>query len=213
MARNKFPEETVKLILDVASKLFSKKGYDNTSLQDIIDETKLSKGAIYHHFKSKEDIFMLICERIGHENTIILAKIRDKKDMNGSEKLKAIFKAALTNPNQGFALTLTPNLLDNPRFLAMQIKQIYEIVVPQFIQPILQEGIDDGSIKISYPCQIAEAMMILSNIWLNPLVRPTNVADMQSRCEVFNQLLGGVGINLMDDELMKNYINSTLMEK
>ena len=47
MARNKYPEETVKLILDVATHLFVEKGYDATSLQDIINETKLSKGAIY----------------------------------------------------------------------------------------------------------------------------------------------------------------------
>ena len=50
MARNKYPEETVKLIVEVATRLFTEKGYDATSLQDIINETKLSKGAIYHHF-------------------------------------------------------------------------------------------------------------------------------------------------------------------
>lgn len=60
MARNKYPEETVKLILDVSTKMFCEKGYDNTSLQDIINETKLSKGAIYHHFDSKEDILKAI---------------------------------------------------------------------------------------------------------------------------------------------------------
>ena len=47
MSRNKYPEETVKLILDTAAKLFAEKGYDETSLQDIIDRTNLSKGAIY----------------------------------------------------------------------------------------------------------------------------------------------------------------------
>ena len=63
MARNKYPEETVKLILDVATHLFFEKGYDATSLQDIINETKLSKGAIYHHFSSKEEIFEAIFHR------------------------------------------------------------------------------------------------------------------------------------------------------
>lgn len=51
MPRNKYPEETVRLILDVATRLFAEKGYDRTSLQDIINETKLSKGAIYHHLR------------------------------------------------------------------------------------------------------------------------------------------------------------------
>ena len=46
MARNKHPEETVQRILTTASKLFLEKGYEKTSLQDIIRETGLSKGAI-----------------------------------------------------------------------------------------------------------------------------------------------------------------------
>ena len=44
MARNKHPEETVQRILTTASKLFLEKGYEKTSLQDIIRETGLSKG-------------------------------------------------------------------------------------------------------------------------------------------------------------------------
>ena len=36
MARNKYPEETVQLILDTAARLFMEKGYDGTSLQDIL---------------------------------------------------------------------------------------------------------------------------------------------------------------------------------
>lgn len=47
MARNKHPEETVSLILDVAGRLFLEKGYEYTSIQDIIDNLGgLSKGAI-----------------------------------------------------------------------------------------------------------------------------------------------------------------------
>ena len=41
MARNKHPEQTVQLILDTATRLFLQKGYDETTLQDIIDATKL----------------------------------------------------------------------------------------------------------------------------------------------------------------------------
>ncbi len=57
MARNKYPEITVEKILDVAQRLFLEKGYDNTTIQDIVNELGgLTKGAIYHHFKSKEEI-------------------------------------------------------------------------------------------------------------------------------------------------------------
>ena len=100
MARNKHPEETVQRILTTASKLFLEKGYEKTSLQDIIRETGLSKGAIYHHFSSKEAIFETICNQIGQENEIRLSKIRDDAALTGEEKLRKIFRSAILHPNQ-----------------------------------------------------------------------------------------------------------------
>ncbi len=213
MARNKYPEETVKLILDFSTRLFLEKGYDGTSLQDILSGTKLSKGAIYHHFNSKEEIFEAICSRIGEENTKALAKIRDNKAMNGYEKLKAIFRAALLSPNQNLIFTVSPSLLDNPRFLAMQIRQLYDIVVPDFIQPILKQGIEDGSIITEYPRELAEAMMLLSNVWLNPLVRATDAAGMRNRCITFNRLLKGMGLDLLDEEMIAGYTSYCMAQQ
>ena len=65
MARNKYPEITVARILDVSERLFLEKGYDNTTIQDIVDELGgLSKGAVYHHFKSKEEIMDAVGDRM-----------------------------------------------------------------------------------------------------------------------------------------------------
>ena len=68
MARNKHPEETVNLILDTAFDLFMEKGYEHTSIQDLLNNLGgLSKGAIYHHFKSKEDILEAVTDRISEK--------------------------------------------------------------------------------------------------------------------------------------------------
>ena len=168
MSRNKYPEETVKLILDTAQKLFIEKGYDQTSLQDIIEATKLSKGAIYHHFASKEDIFIKICDRIGQENALLLSKIRDHPTLNGQQKLKAIFRASLENANQSMLMEIVPYLLHNPKFLTIQIQELYADVAPNYLTPILEQGIRDGSIRAAHPQELAEAILILSNLWLNP---------------------------------------------
>ena len=69
MSRNKYPELTVEKILDVSKNLFLTKGYEETTIQDIVNELGgLSKGAIYHHFKSKEDILRALESRIFEEN-------------------------------------------------------------------------------------------------------------------------------------------------
>ena len=207
MARNKYPEETVKLILDVSTRLFSEKGYDDTSLQDIINETKLSKGAIYHHFGSKEDILKAIFHRLGNENAEIFAKIRDDSRLCGIEKLRKIFQTAVFHSNQSVLLTVSPCLLNNPRFLAMQIEQIYELIAPQFVEPILAEGVKDGSINIENPHEIAEAIMILTNLWLNPLVKMTDTEGMKKRCDTFNTLLKGLGIgDLLDSQTISAFV-------
>ena len=96
MARNKHPEETIQLILDVAFRLFMEQGYEHTSIQDIIDHLGgLSKGAIYHHFKSKEDILIAVTDRMTAESNQMLASIRDRMDLCGKDKLKMIFKEYL----------------------------------------------------------------------------------------------------------------------
>ena len=92
MARNKHSEETASLILDVAFRLFIEKGYERTSIQDIIDNLGgLSKGAIYHHFRSKEDILVAVTDRMTEESNKMLVEIRDRTDITGKEKIKGYF--------------------------------------------------------------------------------------------------------------------------
>ena len=50
-------------ILDTAERLFFERGYDRTSIQDILDELRLSKGGFYHYFDAKETVLREICER------------------------------------------------------------------------------------------------------------------------------------------------------
>ena len=118
MARNKHPEETVNRILEAAFRLFMEKGYEHTSIQDIIDNLGgLSKGAIYHHFKSKEDILVAVTDRMTEESNQMLAVIRDRTDLSGKEKLRTIFKESISRPVQNDIFTVAPDLGNNPRLL------------------------------------------------------------------------------------------------
>ncbi|MEG2286258.1 MAG: helix-turn-helix domain-containing protein, partial [Eubacterium sp.] len=78
MARNKNPEITINRILDTSMDLFLKKGYDNTTIQDIVDALgDLSKGAIYHHFKSKEEIIEAVIPRLYDSSDNHLLEIKN----------------------------------------------------------------------------------------------------------------------------------------
>ena len=209
MARNKYPEETIQKILDTAERLFIEKGYDRASLQEIIDETGLSKGAIYHHFTSKEDIFYSVCDRIGRRNAGELAVIRDAPSLNGLEKLRTIFKISLHPDKQSKMYSMMPYLIDNPKFLAAEIQSLFTEVAPEFLEPIIRQGVADGSIRTDHPKELAEAMLLLADGWVNPVVQPTTPEELRARCKIYNQLFFRFGIPEMIDqesiELLEHY--------
>ena len=55
-------EETRTKITEAAIKLFSSSGYNKASVDDICTEAGISKGAFYHHFKSKQELFMALLD-------------------------------------------------------------------------------------------------------------------------------------------------------
>lgn len=204
MARNKHPEETVSLILDVSYRLFMEKGYERTSIQDIIDNLGgLSKGAIYHHFKSKEDILMAVMDRMTSQSNHILAVIRDRKDLNGQEKLKKILKDSIMRPVQDEVFTAAPNLHDNPRLLFSILRETIDEAAPNYILPIIRQGIEDGSIQTEYPKALAELIMLAANIWMNPMIFDNTPEEAYEKFIVFGQMMKGFGLDVLDDELLK----------
>lgn len=204
MARNKHPEETVNLILDVAFRLFMEKGYEHTSIQDIIDHLGgLSKGAIYHHFKSKEDILVAVTDRMTAESNQMLAVIRDRSDLNGKEKLKTIFSESIKRPVQNDIFTVAPDFHDNPKLLFSLLHDTIENAAPNYILPIIKQGISDGSIKTDYPEQLAELILLAANIWMNPMIFDSSEEESCCKFMVFKQMMQGFGLDIVDNEMLE----------
>lgn len=203
MARNKHPEETVNLILDVSFRLFMEKGYERTSIQDIINNLGgLSKGAIYHHFKSKEDILVAVTERMTAESNQMLATIRDRTDLTGKEKLKTIFKESICRPVQDEIFTVAPDLSNNPRLIFSIFRETVDEVAPNYILPIIEQGIADGSIQTDYPAELAELIILAANIWMNPMIFDSSEEESHRKFMVFRQMMKGFGLDIVDDEML-----------
>ena len=167
MARNKYPEETIELILDVAYRLFIEQGYEHTSIQSIIDRLGgLSKGAIYHHFKSKEDILTAVVDRITYESNKLLAKFHN-----------------------------------NPKLFSSLLNDTIKEVAPNYIQPIIEQGIADGSIQTDYPQQLAEIIILVANVWMNPMTFDDTKEKLYGKIMVFKQMMQGFGLDIIDEEL------------
>ena len=96
MSRNKYPEKTEQLIISVAAKLFLEKGYENTSLNDIIKNLGgLTKGAIYSHFKSKEEIYQAVIYQMSASSDDAIEEIIKSDQLKGREKISLILNKSL----------------------------------------------------------------------------------------------------------------------
>lgn len=201
MARNKYPEVTVEKILDVSLRLFLEKGYEHTTIQDIVDELGgLTKGAIYHHFKSKEDLMDALGGHIFSKSNPYKTVQKDTS-LNGLEKIKKIVKLSLTNKEQHTIAIASIPLVKNPRFLAELIESNRTVMSP-LLKDAIDEGIKDGSIKTQYPEPLSETLTFLTNFWLIPSIFPVNENQLTEKIMFLKMLTDSIGVPIFDDEIL-----------
>ncbi|MCR0568068.1 TetR/AcrR family transcriptional regulator [[Clostridium] innocuum] len=199
MARNKYPQRTVEKILEVSLALFNEKGYEKTTIQDIVNALGMSKGAIYHHFKSKDEIIEALSERCYHNDTQ-MELLRNASDKTGIEKLRAIIYRQIQNEEKQQIDTISINLWKNPKIFMSGMAENLS-VNSQIVERILREGMADGSIRSQDPLCAAQVLMLLLNYWIcSPIVLkeldaiPTKVAYFRTLCD-------SMGIPVIDDPL------------
>ncbi|MDE6830178.1 MAG: TetR/AcrR family transcriptional regulator, partial [Lachnospiraceae bacterium] len=176
--------------------------YEHTSIQDILDQLGgLSKGAIYHHFKSKEDILVAVADKMMSESNRRLAEIMNRIDLNGKEKLKTIFKASLNRRVQEEMFTVAPDMRSNPKLLFSFLQETLEEAAPHYVLPIIRQGIEDGSIETDYPEELAELIMLVANVWTNPMIFHCSAEESYRKFIVFGQMLRGLGVDIIDREM------------
>ena len=200
MARNKYPEVTVERILDVSQRLFLEKGYENTTIQDIVDELGgLTKGAVYHHFKSKEEIMDAVGDRMFFSNNPFEA-VRGRTDLNGLQKLQ---EAVRLNQSDQERVRLTAQsipIAKSPRLLQEMIVSNRKVLTPYFLE-LIEEGNRDGSMHTDYPREIAELLPLLTSLWLLPSVYPASREQMKRKFLFLGEMLEKMGVPLMDDSI------------
>lgn len=88
-------------ILDAATACFARQGFARTTMQDIVRQSKLSPGAIYNYFDSKEDIVTAIAnERHEREQSFIAAAQKQSNVLDALERIRDAFFSHLDEPDE-----------------------------------------------------------------------------------------------------------------
>ena len=142
--------ERRKHIVQHALRLFARKGYDRTTMDEVLNSCGMSKGALYHYVGSKEDILALAIEDASRRQAVALDAL--------SEKIAYINTADALGEAIRAYLELIDNLYDTQRVLEREtfsIPRYYRIKVlnngirvRQFFEGILQKGVDSGEFQV-----------------------------------------------------------------
>ena len=210
MPRNKYPEETVQKILDAALHLFLKKGYEQTTILDIVKNMGgMTRGAFYHHFKSKEEVLDALGDKLFFDNNPF-EKVRKQTDLTGLEKLKLILILSTESSDRNKINIMSVQALQSPTFLKKLIDNNRNIIEPLY-QEIIEEGISDGSIKTDYPKLLSQLITFLTNFWMLPMIYPSSIKENMDKLFFIKEITEKMGIPLLDSEtitiIMKNTNN------
>ena len=197
MARNRNSHETRKKILEVSKELFLEKGFDNTSIQDIIDGLGgLTKGVIYHHFESKQEILQSIIR----ENNQEILNYNWRGD-TGLEKIQNSLMDAFSNFEQQRLVYSASIKLRSPRLLGEQYLSLFSDFLPE-IRERVYEGVKDESIKTEYPEELADLIVLTLNIWIGFQISVYSVEELKRKMKFIKLSFDGLGVNLISDEMM-----------
>ena len=198
MARNRNPHETRKKILEVSKDLFLKKGFDNTSIQDIINGLGgLTKGVIYHHFESKQEILQSIIK----ENNQEILNYNWRGD-TGLEKIQNSLMDAFSNFEQQRLVYSASIKLRSPRLLGEQYISLFSDFLPE-IRKKVYEGVKDESIKTEYPEELADLIILTLDVWIGFQISVFSVEELKRKMNFIKLTFEGLGVQLITDEMME----------
>lgn len=195
-----------KEILNAAQILFLLKGYEQTSISDIMDMVGGAKGMFYRCFESKEDVMHILCDKMFFENNPFEI-IKKRTDLNGLQKIKQLLVLNQSDTKRNDFNLQAMSILKDPHILASAIEANKRVLTPLWFE-LLEEARKDGSIKTEYTKELSELLPLI-NFWLIPTVYPATAEEIHHKYLFIMEVLSHMGLPLFNDEtavLAKKFI-------
>jgi AcrR family transcriptional regulator len=145
-------------IVDAAYELFGEKGYEKTSVTEIIDRAGASKGGFYHHFKSKEEILETISftyiDRIQKHYNEILEDDRLSIVEKFMESFYRLNDMKIESVKDWGKIKNLYAFKDN-HILLMRMGKRFERETAAYYGRLIEQGVEEGIFHVTYPAELA----------------------------------------------------------
>ena len=173
-------EEKRQELLNAAEKLFCAKGYEGTSVQDILNVAEMSKGGFYHHFTSKEDVIKALCARRA-ERALAYTEDALSKAESSMGRINAVLRGfmPLRREESTFVDMLRP-VMNTPEGRA--IAMTYQDALETVFLPLLKAEIAAAAAVgvVCPPMKDAESMILnlVNHCWMQAVANQIDQLDM-----------------------------------
>jgi AcrR family transcriptional regulator len=153
-------------LINCAQGLFLTRGYERTTINDVIAATGLSKGAFYHHFKSKEDLLEAIAARFARESLAFIEALQADDSLDALQRLNRLLALSrdwkrehIPELKAMFTTLLKP---ENAMLYHRIVEAAFAVLAPA-LAAIIAQGEAEGVFDAGDPRTAADTLLWLSN--------------------------------------------------
>ena len=153
-------------ILDAAAELLRDKGYERMTIEDVLAKTGMSKGALYHYFRSKYALLEGVVEAMGEGAMRDMRAIVEDPKLGAIDKLHAYFRTehAWKSENVTTVSTIMRLAHEDNALLRQKLSQESMRTTAPLLEAIIRQGCDEGVFDTGHP---HEASLIITGMGLH----------------------------------------------
>jgi len=150
--------------VDAAMRLMQTKGFEQMSIQDLLDELEASRGAFYHYFDSKQALLAAIVDRIADQALASVAPVLDDPDLSAILKLERFFGGIAQFKSDRKALMLEFIKVwfsDDNALVRVKLRGTIIGRVAPILARIVEQGVREEVFSVESPAETATILMTL----------------------------------------------------
>ncbi|PWA09754.1 TetR/AcrR family transcriptional regulator [Pueribacillus theae] len=188
MRITKKPEERKNEILDAAEKLFTTKGYSNTTINDILQMVGIAKGTFYHYFQSKEEVMDEVVMRFIDKGVEAAKLIASDPNLKAHEKIFQIIMAQSPDVTQKEQMIDQLHQTNNAE---MHQKSLVETILQltPILADVIEQGIEEGAFKTPYPKETVEFLLVSSQFLFDEGIFKWKPDELMQKALAFTYIL------------------------
>lgn len=175
-------------IFEQATGLFAQRGYAGTSLQDIADAVGLTRPALYHYVKSKDDLLAKLVAEVSAVAASDIAAVAKRNDLSATQRVRDIVRLLVRRQGeQGerFRLLLRSEA-DLPESVLDSYTKIRRAVLRSLTE-VIEQGVSQGEFRPVTPTVAALGMLGTVN-WVAWWYHPGSRFDLEAVCSELAEL-------------------------